>query len=107
MHLFSHHKKHTVSTPPQEDTSVNADGQHDVSKQDPAIVAPTPKKDHEHHHQRGEDSPHRTDSPQAMAKFLADNMRSSPRPAHVGDYVDPMGGSINQATEQDPMSTGA
>lgn len=107
MHLFSHHKKHPASDSAQPDGSITADGQHDVSKQDPVVVSPTPHKDHKHHHQHDSDSPNRNDSPQAMAKYLADTMRSSPRPDHVGDYVDPMGGSINQTTERDPMSTGA
>ncbi|KAJ2960301.1 hypothetical protein NQZ79_g4349 [Umbelopsis isabellina] len=107
MHLFSHHKKHPTSNSPQADGSTNSDSQHDISKQDPAVVAPTPKKDHKDHHLHGSNSPYRTESPAAMAKYLADNMRSSPRPEHVGEYVDPMGGSINQTTERDPMSTGA
>lgn len=43
----------------------------------------------------------------ALTKFLADPMRSSNHPDVVGEYVDPMGGSISRTPGYDPMSTGA
>ncbi|KAG2188051.1 hypothetical protein INT44_000802 [Umbelopsis vinacea] len=94
-----HHKKHNQSSSPQ--------------------VGPEDKLDHQtastqsgtHSPQRGGDAVHsgppsRSQSP-ALTKFLADPMRSSPKPEHIGGFEDPMGGSINHAGERDPMSTGA
>jgi hypothetical protein len=43
----------------------------------------------------------------ALAKFLADPMRSTSHPDVVGGYTDPMGGPISKNAGYDPMSTGA
>ncbi|CAO3668000.1 unnamed protein product [Umbelopsis ramanniana] len=96
-----HHKKHSRPSSPQvgstEDLGHHTDpththsGTHDHLKADDAVRS---------------NPPSRSESP-ALTKFLADPMRSSPKPEHVGGFEDPMGGSINQAGEKDPMSTGA
>ncbi|KAG2175512.1 hypothetical protein INT43_001159 [Umbelopsis isabellina] len=45
--------------------------------------------------------------PKALAKYLADPMRSNTHPDVVGKYVDPMGGPISTYAGVDPMNTGA
>ncbi|KAJ2962643.1 hypothetical protein NQZ79_g2280 [Umbelopsis isabellina] len=45
--------------------------------------------------------------PKALAKYLADPMRSNAHPDVVGQYVDPMGGPISTYAGVDPMNTGA
>jgi hypothetical protein len=84
-HLFSHTSKNTQvnSAPISSASSI-------VSNED--LTNSTSKK---------------SNIPKALAKFLADPMRSSSHPDVVGGYIDPMGGPISSNTGYDPMSTGA
>jgi hypothetical protein len=111
-HLFSHHPKKSGSNSPQIDAT---DGQEEGSVHSNKHASSTPKRSDgtagllhpKPTYGHRTESPNRTDSPESLAKFRADPFRSSPRPEHLGDFQDPMGGSINQSTEKDPMSTGA
>ncbi|KAI8578805.1 hypothetical protein K450DRAFT_200072 [Umbelopsis ramanniana AG] len=94
-----HHKKHSRPSSPQVDLEEKPD--HHTASTHPGTHSPLKGGDAVH-----SGPPSRSQSP-ALTKFLADPMRSSPKPEHIGGFEDPMGGSINQTGERDPMSTGA
>ena len=84
-HLFSHTSKNTqvASAPISSASSVASIDDHNGLKSKKSTI------------------------PKALAKFLADPMRSTTHPDVVGGFVDPMGGPISSNTGVDPMSTGA
>jgi hypothetical protein len=110
--IFHHHSKHSRPSSPQvgstEELQKHSDHTHEESS--------APKTHHSPNRvgsprgvesPRRADSPRREDSPSVLAKFLADPFRSTSRPDHVGEFIDPMGGRDSPDTSKDPMSTGA
>ncbi|GAB5585473.1 hypothetical protein Unana1_00373 [Umbelopsis nana] len=104
--IFHHHSKHSHPSSPQVQSTEDLHKTDGHGHEDSSAHKGTdsPKRTDSPHQA---DTPRRTDSPKVLAKFLADPFRSTASPDHLGEFVDPMGGSISHDSGNDPMSTGA